>query len=164
MGMTGRAAGAVLLALSAAAAQAQTVDALPGGPLTGPQKLARQQQVAAAECARYDGVFSMAPGAVTEIELTGDRTPELIVDFRFFTCSTVDRLYCATDACPLQVHEGYVTTTWRALDWQVVEWGPDKVLLMMREGDVCGAWSAETCYEAAVWKGGRFLTAGPIPQ
>lgn len=158
-------AGALVLCLAAAPALAQVSDpAAPAEPLTGPEKLARQQKIAAAECARYDGVFSLAPGAVTEIDLTGDREPEMIVDFRFFACSTVHQLYCATDACPLQVHEGVATTTWRALDWRLVEWGPDRVLMMMREGDICGAATPEVCYEAAIWRNGRFLTAGPIPR
>ena len=156
--------GALALCLAAASALARASDPAPAEPLTGPEKLARQQKIAAAECARYDGVFSLAPGAVTKIDLTGDREPEMIVDFRFFSCSTVHQLYCATDACPLQVHEGGATTTWRALDWRLVEWGPDRVLMMMREGDVCGASTPEICYEAAIWRNGRFLTAGPIPQ
>lgn len=155
---------AILAGLAPLAALAQPTGGATGGLLTGLEKLDRQKVVAAEQCARYDGAFSLRPGAVVEVDLTGDGAPEMVVDFRFFACSTFERLYCATDACPLQVHEGAVTTTWRALDWQVLDWGPDRVLLILREGDVCGASPEESCYEAVVWRNGRFLTAGPIPD
>ena len=53
---------------------------------------------------------------------------------------------------------------WQATGWQMIEWGPDTILLIGRDGGWCGGAGAEVCYEALVWSNGQVLTVGPKPE
>ncbi len=46
-----------------------------------------------------DGTFTAAPEAVTPVDLTGDGTPDWVVDSGAFRCSTSTSLYCGTAGC-----------------------------------------------------------------
>ena len=48
--------------------------------------------------------------------------------------------------------------------WRLVEWGPDQVLLIGRDGGWFGGAGAEVCYEALLWSNGTILTVGPAPE
>ena len=53
---------------------------------------------------------------------------------------------------------------WQATGWRLVEWGPDQILLIGRDGGWCGGAGAEVCYEALIWSNGNILTVGPDPE
>ncbi len=120
---------------------------------------------AAEECrSLQDGEFDIG-GAVTEVELRsqfGSIAAEL-VDESKYDCSTVASLYCGTGGCMLNLIVEGTVYAWQTTAWRLVEWGPDQILLIGRDGGWCGAASAEVCYEALIWSNGRFLSVGPAP-
>jgi hypothetical protein len=121
---------------------------------------------AAEDCRAFEnGKFD--PGdAVTAIELRsqfGAVAAEL-VDESEYACSSAASLYCGTGGCMLNlVVEGEVRA-WQATGWRLIDWGPDRILVIGRDGGWCGGAGAEVCYEALVWSNGRVLTVGPAPE
>ena len=121
---------------------------------------------AAAVCQSFeDGEFD-AGDAVKEIELRsqfGTVEAEL-VDESEYACSSAASLYCGTGGCMLNLIVDGRVQAWQATGWRLVEWGPDRILLIGRDGGWCGGAGAEVCYEALVWSNGRILTVGPAPE
>lgn len=121
---------------------------------------------AAADCRSFEnGEFDPA-NAVTQIELSSQfgRIEAELVDEREFACSSAASLYCGTGGCMLNVIVDGVVRAWQATGWQIIEWGPDRILLIGRDGGWCGGAGAEVCYEALVWSNGKMLTVGPAPE
>lgn len=121
---------------------------------------------AAADCQSLEnGAFDQG-GALTEITLRsqfGDIAAEL-VDESKYTCSSAASLYCGSGGCMLNlVADGHVRA-WQATGWQLIEWGPDTILLIGRDGVWCGGSGAEVCYEALVWSDEQVLSVGPMPE
>ncbi len=125
---------------------------------------------AAAECASVDaGIF--APGdaagdtAVTEVDLTGDGSPEQIIDLAGFTCSTLASFYGGTGGAPIVVLAGGRRFDWTVLGHRVIPWdGLPPVLLMSVHGGLCGGTGSDPCVQAAVWNGAAFMTIGGIAE
>ena len=121
---------------------------------------------AAADCSDFeDGEFD-AGKAVTEIKLTsqfGAIEAEL-VDESEYACSSAASLYCGTGGCMLNLIVDGKVQAWQATGWRLVEWGPDQILLIGRDGGWCGGAGAGVCYEALVWSNGKILTVGPEPE
>lgn len=121
---------------------------------------------AAADCRAFEnGVFEQG-NAVTEIELTsqfGAAKAELVDESRF-ACSSAASLYCGTGGCMLNLVVNGETMAWQATGWRLIDWGPDRILLIGRDGGWCGGAGAEVCYEALVWNNDRILTVGPAPK
>lgn len=147
-------AGIITLALATSSALATTPEA---------QKLIDR---AAADCRAFnDGEFD--PGeAVTQIELRsqfGSVQAEL-VDESEYACSSAASLYCGTGGCMLNLIVDGTIRAWQATGWRLIDWGPDSILLIGRDGGWCGGAGAEVCYEAIVWSNGKILTVGPNPE
>ena len=127
------------------------------------QRLVEQ---AAADCrALENGVFTVGE-AVKEIELRsqfGVVEVELI-DESQYACSSAASLYCGTGGCMLNLVIDGAVSAWQATGWRLVDWGPDRILLIGRDGGWCGGAGAEVCYEAVVWSNGRILSVGPAPE
>ena len=143
---------AVVVVLSAFAAHSQDA-----------QKLIDQ---AAADCRSFEnGEFD--PGeAVQEIELRsqfGSVTASL-VDESEYSCSTAASLFCGSGGCMLNLVVDGAVMAWQATGWRLVDWGPDTILLIGRDGGWCGGAGAEVCYEALVWSNGKILTVGAAPE
>jgi hypothetical protein len=155
-GISAAIAAALLLAQPAAAQSLQT---------RSPQAQALEQEAAAVCSAMDNGLFDPG-GAVTRIELKsqfGSVKAEL-VDESAFHCTSSASLYCGSGGCMLHlVAEGKVYS-WQATGWRLLEWGPDVILLIGRDGGWCGGAGTEVCYEAVVWSDGRPLTVGEPPQ
>ena len=101
--------------------------------------------------------------AVTEIELRsqfGTVDAEL-VDESQYACSSAASLYCGTGGCMLNLVVNGETMAWQVTGWRLIDWGPDRILLIGRDGGWCGGAGAEVCYEALVWSEDRILTLGP---
>lgn len=121
---------------------------------------------AAADCHALDNGAFDAGEAVTEIELRsqfGTVRAEL-VDESHYACSTAASLYCGTGGCMLNLIVDGTVQSWQATGWRLVDWGPDRILLIGRDGGWCGGAGAEICYEALIWSNGRILTVGPEPE
>lgn len=136
-----------------------------GGALAQSIETLTLLEEAAATCAEFeDGVFEPAD-AVTPIELTsqfGSVAAE-IVDESKFQCSSAASMYCGSGGCALHLVADGTVSTWQATGWRMLDWGPDSILLIGRDGGWCGGSGAEVCYEAIVWSDGRVLTVGPAP-
>ncbi len=121
---------------------------------------------AASECKSFEnGEFDQGD-AVSEITLRsqfGDVVAEL-VDESEYACSSAASLYCGTGGCMLNLVVDGSVRAWQATGWQLIEWGPDTILLIGRDGGWCGGAGAEVCYEALVWSNGQVLTVGPKPE
>ena len=72
--------------------------------------------------------------------------------------------YCGTGGCMLNLIVNGETMAWQATGWRLIDWGPDRILLVGRDGGWCGGASAEVCYEALVWSNDKILTVGPEPE
>lgn len=121
---------------------------------------------AAADCRSFNNGEFDAGGAVFEIELSsqfGAVVAEL-VDESKYACSSAASLYCGTGGCMLNLIVDGTVRAWQATGWRLIEWGPDRILLIGRDGGWCGGAGAEVCYEALVWSNGKILTVGPPPE
>jgi hypothetical protein len=121
---------------------------------------------AAADCQSFENGEFDAGNAVSAIELSsqfGAVEAELI-DESQFACSSAASLYCGTGGCMLNLIVDGNISAWQATGWKLIEWGPDRILLIGRDGGWCGGAGAEVCYEAVVWSNGKFLTVGPAPE
>jgi len=121
---------------------------------------------AAADCRSFENGEFAAGDALTEIELGsqfGTAAAEL-VDESKYACSSAASLYCGTGGCMLNLIVDGAVRAWQATGWRLIEWGPDRILLIGRDGGWCGGAGAEVCYEALVWSNGRILTVGPAPE
>jgi hypothetical protein len=121
---------------------------------------------AAADCSAFENGEFDAGHAFTTIELSsqfGTVEAEL-VDESEFACSSAASLYCGTGGCMLNVIIGDTVSAWQVTGWRLIDWGPDRILLIGRDGGWCGGAGAEVCYEALVWSNGKVLTVGPAPE
>ena len=121
---------------------------------------------AAADCGSFENGEFDAGNAVSDIELRsqfGAVNAEL-VDESEYACSSAASLYCGTGGCMLNLIVDGTVRAWQATGWRLVEWGPDRLLLIGRDGGWCGGAGAEVCYEALVWSNGKILTVGPAPE
>ena len=112
-------------------------------------------------CERLDsGRFD--PGdSVQRLDLTGNGSPDSIVDESRFSCSSARSLYCGSGGCQLHAVVGDRSWSFQAEGWRVIEWGGRPILLIMRDGGWCGGAGTQTCYEAVSWSNGRMLTVMP---
>jgi hypothetical protein len=116
---------------------------------------------AAVACAEQDnGVFA-SEGAIRQIDLTGDGTPETLVDEGFFTCSTAASLYGGSAGSLVHVFVGESQSTWRVQGYETARWGDRLIVLLALHGTFCNATGADPCYEALTWGGERFLSVRP---
>lgn len=113
---------------------------------------------AKADCASFDnGVLTVAPQAVQPVELTGDATPETVVDWSGFACSTMASPWGGTGGNLLTVLIAGQRNDFMALGWTVVTLnGP--VLVLALHGAECNATGSQPCAEALVWGGESLLS------
>ena len=117
---------------------------------------------ARADCALFDdGELTVSDDAVAEVELTGDDTPEQILDTQGLRCSTAASLYCGTGGCSIFVIAGGTAHKFLVKGWRVIEWGDDRILLTQVHGANCDGTNLRRCYEALVWSEDGFRTVRP---
>ena len=128
----------------------------PGLALTVEDVLAE----AKADCASFDnGALTVAPSAVHQIELTGDATPETLVDWSGFACSTMASPWGGTGGNLLTVLINGQRSDFMALGWTLVQLnGPVLVLVLALHGAECDATGSQPCAEALVWGGESLLS------
>ena len=119
-------------------------------------KIIKQAQ---AECAGWEnGVLEMKPGTLSQVELTGDDTPEEIIDSSQFHCSSAASLYCGTGGCSIWVVAEGKATNLLVKDWQVIDHFGTPVLLSRIHGSECGGDNTRLCMRAYVWSDGALQT------
>lgn len=126
----------------------------PGFALTVDDVLAE----AKADCASFDnGALTVDPSALHQIELTGDSTPETLVDWSGFACSTMASPWGGTGGNLLTVLINGQRSDFMALGWTLVQLnGP--VLVLALHGSECNATGSQPCAEALVWGGESLLS------
>lgn len=148
-----------------AAALAFAALAAPAAAQSPSPKAAAILEAATAACRAYENGSFDAGGAVTPITLRsqfGDVAAE-IVDEGEFACSSSRSLCCGSGGCTLSLVVENTAYAWQATGWRLVEWGPETVLLLARDGGWCGGAGSEVCHEAVNWSAGRPLTVGEAP-
>jgi hypothetical protein len=113
---------------------------------------------AKADCASFEnGVLTVPPEAVVQVELTGEGTPETLFDWGKLQCSTMASAWGGSGGSMLSVLAGGLRWDFLAHGWQVVDLG-GPVLLLAVHGSECGGSGAQRCVDAQVWGGESFLS------
>jgi hypothetical protein len=115
---------------------------------------------AEAFCASFEnGTITVGPDVVQPVELTGDDTPETIIDYKGIACSTMASAWGGTGGTTLAVLIDGQRFDHLAYGWTVVDFdGP--VLLLSQHGVNCGATGSDRCVQALVWTAGKLTGPG----
>jgi hypothetical protein len=142
----------IRLSLAAAIALAP----LPALAVTAEDVLAE----AAAFCAGFEaGTITVGPDVVQGVDLTGDGTPETVIDYKGIACSTMASAWGGTGGTTLSVLIDGQRFDHLAYDWTVVDFG-GPVLLLSQHGVNCGATGSDRCVQALVWTAGKLTGPG----
>ena len=111
-------------------------------------------------CASFDnGTVEVAPGAVHEVELTGEGGPEILLDWNGLSCSTMASAWGGTGGSTLSILIEGQRFDHMAFGWTVVDFdGP--VLLLSQHGVNCNATGGDRCVQALLWTAGTLTGAG----
>ena len=110
------------------------------------------------DCEGFEkGRFSMSNKAITRHELTGDKSPETVIDAGEFSCSSAASLYGGTGGSSLWVVVNGKAHSFLARRWGVVSIDGQNVLMLAVHPSECG-YVAGSCYRAHVYYEGRFYT------
>ena len=126
----------------------------------------RLTEQAAKDCRSFENGEFDAADAVTTIELRsqfGAVEAELIDESKY-ACSSAASMYCGSGGCMLNLVVDGMVYAWQATGYRLIDWGPDRIFLIGRDGGWCGGAGAEVCYEAVVWSNGSLLSVGPAPE
>jgi hypothetical protein len=118
-------------------------------------------EAARSECTKEKGQFDASPGSITPIDLSGDGTPDEIVDATKFACSTAVSLYCGTGGCPITAIVDGKSIELFGRGWMAMDWAGSKILLLDVHGSRCGANGTTRCFEAITWSEGAFRSVAP---
>ncbi len=114
-----------------------------------------------ANCALLEnGELSLLDGAITDIDLDGDGTPDKVVEEAKFSCSSAASLYCGTGGCMIHFVVGDQVHSRLGKGWKAVEWAGDTIILLALHGSECGGTNLRRCYEAITWSEGGFKSVG----
>jgi hypothetical protein len=115
---------------------------------------------AEAFCASFEnGTITVGPDVVQPVELTGDGTPETIVDYKGIACSTMASPWGGTGGTTLSVLIDGQRFDHLAYGWTVVDFdGP--VLLLSQHGVNCEGTGSDRCVQALVWTTGKLTGPG----
>lgn len=138
--------------------------AVPAAAEEFPAPVQAEIDQARADCESFEGGdFSMAAEAVQQIDLTGDFTPDWVVDETHMSCSSLASLYCGTGGCGLSLIVGDIVTERLSKGWMIVDFYQLKAILLDVHGSLCGGINPTPCLEALVWDFGEehFTTLAP---
>jgi hypothetical protein len=119
---------------------------------------------AAAFCAGFEGgEITVGPDVVQKVELTGDTTPETLIDYSGIACSTMASPWGGTGGTTLTLLIEGQRFDHLAYGWTVVDFdGP--VLLLSQHGVNCGKTGSDRCVAALVWTAGTLTGPGEAAQ
>ncbi|MGJ8583430.1 MAG: hypothetical protein ACSHXD_05005 [Marinosulfonomonas sp.] len=113
-----------------------------------------QEKVSQAQLACSDfenGNFALEWGAVARVDLDGDLRSDWALNEASFACSSAASLYCGTGGCMSHFLVGDVIGSLLNQGWDVVDLGPNRVLLADVHGSQCGGINPTPCVTASTW-------------
>jgi len=117
-----------------------------------PVKLQEKVNLAQQACADFEnGDFTMEWGSVARVDLDGDLRPDWVLNEVSFACSSAASLYCGTGGCISHFLVGGVLGSLLNQGWDVVDLGPNHVLLTDVHGSQCGGINPTPCVTASTW-------------
>ena len=131
--------------------------ALPGAPQALdisalPQTLLEKVDQAKRACLAFEnGEFALEWGAVTRVDLDGDRRPDWVLSEARFACSTAASLYCGTGGCMSHFLIGDQSASLLNQGWELSNIGRHRVLLADVHGSRCEGIGPTPCVTASVW-------------
>lgn len=155
------------MTLRAALAALALLAGLPAAAQDLPPPVQAQIDDARADCESFEaGDFSMAPEALQQIDLTGDGTPDWVVDESHMECSSAASMYCGSGGCGLSLIVGDLVAETLARGWTVVDVFGTPAVLLDVHGALCGGVGPTPCAEALTWDpdSQRFTSVAPPVQ
>lgn len=133
--------------------------------LPGPVRAAVDQ--AKAECTAFEnGELALEEGALVQVDLTGNGVLDWVVDTLHMQCSSAASLFCGTGGCQLNLIVAEITTDAQSKGWDVIDFGPNRVVLMDVHGSMCDGINPTPCVAALSWDPEalqfRSITASPF--
>jgi hypothetical protein len=117
---------------------------------------------AAKACAALDNGVLTSDGAVKEIDLTGDGTPDTVVDEAVLQCSTSASLFNGgTGGSVVHFLANGTETSYLVKDWDTANWEGATLILLALHGGECGGAGVDPCFEALTWGANRFVSVRP---
>jgi len=117
-----------------------------------PVQLQEKFNQAQQACSDFEnGEFALELGAVVRVDLDGDLRPDWALNEVFFACSSALSLYCGTGGCMSHFFVGDVISSILNQRWDVVDLGPNRVLLTDVHGSQCGGINPTPCVTASAW-------------
>ena len=117
-----------------------------------PVQLQEKVNQAQQACSDFEnGEFALELGAVVRVDLDGDLRPDWALNEVFFACSSALSLYCGTGGCMSHFFVGDVISSILNQRWDVVDLGPNRVLLTDVHGSQCGGIDPTPCVTASAW-------------
>jgi len=117
-----------------------------------PVQLQEKVNQAQQACSDFEnGEFALELGAVVRVDLDGDLRPDWALNEVFFACSSALSLYCGTGGCMSHFFVGDVISSILNQRWDVVDLGPNRVLLTDVHGSQCGGINPTPCVTASAW-------------
>ncbi len=117
-----------------------------------PAQLQEKVNQAEQACSDFEnGEFTLEWGAVARVDLDGDLRPDWVLNEASFACSSAVSLYCGTGGCMSHFLVGDVLASLLNQGWDVVDLGPNHVLLTDVHGSQCGGINPTPCVTASAW-------------
>ena len=116
---------------------------------------------AAKACAEMDGGVFASEGAVRQIDMTGDGTPDTLVDEALFTCTTAASLYAGSGGSLIHIFANGTESSFLVQGYETVRWADVLIVLLAVDGTACNTISADPCFEALTWVENRIVSVRP---
>ncbi|MBT3143139.1 hypothetical protein KL867_18915 [Ruegeria litorea] len=117
-----------------------------------PAQLQEKINQAQQACSDFEnGEFALEWGAIVRVDLDGDLRTDWVLNEVFFACSSAASLYCGTGGCMSHFFVGDVISSILNQGWDVVDLGPNRVLLTDVHGSQCGGINPTPCFTASAW-------------
>jgi hypothetical protein len=117
-----------------------------------PPQFQEKVEVATKTCANFEnGEFDLEWGAVDRVDLDGDLYHDWVLNESGFACSKAASLFCGTGGCMSHFLVEEEVHSLLNHGWDVVDCGPNKVLLADVHGSQCGGINPTPCVTASTW-------------
>lgn len=113
-------------------------------------------------CTGMDNGTFTSDGAVKEVDLTGDGTPDTVVDEALFKCSTSASLFNGGTGGSMVHFLANGTETSRLVQgWDTATWAGATIILLALHGTDCGVTGSDPCFEVLTWNPTGFVGVRP---
>ena len=105
-----------------------------------------------ADCKGFEnGTLEIGADAIRQVDVTGDREADWILDSGKLACSTAASLFCGTGGCAVTFLSGDHVLETIAKGWRVASFPPLTVLLLQVHGSECGGTNLRPCVRAVTF-------------